>query len=720
MRKIFISFLIGVFILTSKLISAKEGMWLPILLQKLNADEMQAMGMRISAEEIYSLEKSSLKDAIVHFGGGCTAELVSSQGLLLTNHHCGYRSIQKHSTLEHDYLTDGFWAPKMSDELPNPGLTAKIMTSMIDVSDFVLDSVLEGMPENQRQKLIANHIARLKKQYDNDQFHQVQVKAFYYGNQYILMTYDVFYDVRLVGAPPSNIGKFGGDTDNWMWPRHTGDFSVFRIYANDDNQPVDYNKNNRPYEPRQHLKISLRGVEEGDFTMVFGYPGRTQEYLPSYALEEITEKVNPFRIELRRQKLDIMAEAMNKSPQIRIQYSAKYAGVANGWKKWIGENKGIKRMNAVQIKKEQEKSFLEWRGISDSQDNNIINDFENAYAEFTNWDMAYYYFVETSYYHDLSRYVGSYSKLVELSKEEKLDTAMINKEIKRLSGTIDGFFKDYDKDVDKALFLASVRSYAQFSYDAPMPEVYSGYIHKKFKGDMEKYTDFVYSKSFFNDAILLKDFLADFSPSKVSKIEKDPMYAYVNSVKVNFQDSILPPFLTYQHKIDSLQHLYMDLIMQKRKGELIYPDANSTLRIAYGKVESYEPRDGVKYNYFTTLSGIMAKENPNIYDYVVEPRLKELYDSKDYERYADKDGKMHVCFIASNHTTGGNSGSPVLNADGHLIGLNFDRNWEGTMSDLMYDPDQCRNITLDVRYCLFIIDKFANARRLIDEMDLVE
>lgn len=290
----------------------------------------------------------------------------------------------------------------------------------------------------------------------------------------------------------------------------------------------------------------------------------------------------------------------------------------------------------------------------------------------------------------------------------------------RLSGTIDGFFKDYDKDVDKALFLASVRSYAQFSYDAPMPEVYSGYIHKKFKGDMEKYTDFVYSKSFFNDAILLKDFLADFSPSKVSKIEKDPMYAYVNSVKVNFQDSILPPFLTYQHKIDSLQHLYMDLIMQKRKGELIYPDANSTLRIAYGKVESYEPRDGVKYNYFTTLSGIMAKENPNIYDYVVEPRLKELYDSKDYERYADKDGKMHVCFIASNHTTGGNSGSPVLNADGHLIGLNFDRNWEGTMSDLMYDPDQCRNITLDVRYCLFIIDKFANARRLIDEMDLVE
>ncbi len=720
MRKIFISFLIGVFILTSKLISAKEGMWLPILLQKLNADEMQAMGMRISAEEIYSLEQSSLKDAIVHFGGGCTAELVSSQGLLLTNHHCGYRSIQKHSTLEHDYLTDGFWAPKMSDELPNPGLTAKIMTSMIDVSDFVLDSVLEGMPENQRQKLIANHIARLKKQYDNDQFHQVQVKAFYYGNQYILMTYDVFYDVRLVGAPPSNIGKFGGDTDNWMWPRHTGDFSVFRIYANDDNQPVDYNKNNRPYEPRQHLKISLRGVEEGDFTMVFGYPGRTQEYLPSYALEEITEKVNPFRIELRRQKLDIMAEAMNKSPQIRIQYSAKYAGVANGWKKWIGENKGIKRMNAVQIKKEQEKSFLEWRGISDSQDNNIINDFENAYAEFTNWDMAYYYFVETSYYHDLSRYVGSYSKLVELSKEEKLDTAMINKEIKRLSGAIDGFFKDYDKDVDKALFLASVRSYAQFSYDAPMPEVYSGYIHKKFKGDMEKYTDFVYSKSFFNDAILLKDFLADFSPSKVSKIEKDPMYAYVNSVKVNFQDSILPPFLTYQHKIDSLQHLYMDLIMHKRKGELIYPDANSTLRIAYGKVEAYEPRDGVKYNYFTTLSGIMAKENPNIYDYVVEPRLKELYDSKDYERYADKDGKMHVCFIASNHTTGGNSGSPVLNADGHLIGLNFDRNWEGTMSDLMYDPDQCRNITLDVRYCLFIIDKFANARRLIDEMDLVE
>ena len=710
---------IFLFLIIGLSVNAKEGMWLPYLLQKLNASEMQAMGMRISADEIYSVQHSSLKDAIVHFGGGCTAELVSSQGLLLTNHHCGYRSIQKHSTVDHDYLTDGFWAADQNEELVNPGLTAKIMTNMFDVSEIVLKDVSENMPEAQKKMIINQHIAELKKQYQDGKFHEVQVKAFYYGNQYILMTYDVFYDVRLVGAPPSNIGKFGGDTDNWMWPRHTGDFSVFRIYANADNKPADYDKQNRPYQPKQHLKISLKGVQPGDFTFVFGYPGTTQEYLPSYALELITQKVNPFRIDIRKQKLDIMKKAMDSNPKIRIQYSAKYAGTANGWKKWIGENKGIKRSKAIDIKKQEEQEFLKWLGSSEDQGENILSSFKSLYADKTPWTMAYYYFVETYYYHDLIRYVGGFEQLVDLSKQENKDTALIHQEAKRLMKGIDGFFKDYQKSVDEQLFTVSVQAYQNFPYDAPKPDIFEE-IQKKFKGDAEAYSRYVYSKSFFNDPIKLKDLLSNFEAGRVKEIEQDPMYIYVHSVRRNFADNIYPTFNKYELQTDSLMEIYMRDIMEQRKGQHIYPDANSTLRVAYGKVEGYEPRDGVEYRYYTTLQGIMEKENPKIYDYVVEAKLKELYEAKDYGPYGDKDGTMHVAFIASNHTTGGNSGSPVLNADGELIGINFDRNWEGTMSDLMYNENICRNISLDIRYCLFIIDKYADAHRLIEEMDIVQ
>ncbi len=698
---------------------AKEGMWLPYLLQKLNADEMHAMGMRITADEIYSMEHSSLKDAIVHFGGGCTAELVSAQGLLLTNHHCGYRSIQKHSTVEQDLLTDGFWAKAMSDELPNPGLTAKIMTSMTDVSDIVLQGVKPNMSEAQRMEIINKHIAELMEKHGNSKFHEVQVKAFYYGNQYIMMSYDVFYDVRLVGAPPSNIGKFGGDTDNWMWPRHTGDFSVFRIYANGDNQPAEYSPENKPYEPRRHLKISLGGVKEGDFTFVFGYPGTTQEYLPSYALEMITQKINPYRIDIRGQKLKVMKEAMDKSTRVRIQYSAKYAGTANGWKKWIGEDKGVEKVNAITKKQEEEQEYLQWKNISEDQQQNILNEFKELYKSMTDWQMAYYYFVETAYYHDLTRYVYGFQNLLTLSQLEEPDTAKINAEAKHLLAGIDGFFKDYNTQVDKKLFMVSLRSAAQFPYHAPQPTIFS-FIDKKYKGNVIEYAEDVYEKSLFNKPERLADLLASYSSEDYKKILNDPMYKYVSSVYSNFYDSILPVVKKYGFRSDSLMHLYMKDIMQWRKGQRIYPDANSTLRVAYGRIEPYSPRDGVEYRYFTTLQGIMEKENPKIYDYVVEPKLKELYETKDYGRYGDDDGSMHTCFLASNHTTGGNSGSPVLNADGYLIGINFDRNWEGTMSDLMYDPNICRNISLDIRYCLFIIDKFAGAQRLVDEMEIVE
>ncbi len=699
--------------------SAKEGMWIPMLLEKLNASEMNAMGLRITTEEIYSLNQSSLKDAIVHFGGGCTAELVSGQGLLLTNHHCGYRNIQKHSSVEHDYLTDGFWAKTMNDELKNPGLQAKILTYMSDVSDQVLDGVNAEMSETERQSIIQKNIQGIKKENDNSKFHKVDVKAFYYGNQYIMMKYDVFFDVRLVGAPPSNIGKFGGDTDNWMWPRHTGDFSVFRIYANKDNQPTDISADNVPYQPKKHLSISLKGVQEGDFTFIFGYPGRTQKYVLAKEVEFITKTQNPFKIDLRRQKLDIMSKAMDNDPKIRIQYSAKYAGVANGWKKWIGENKGIKRMNSVFNKNEMEKEFVTWAMENSKANSNIVQQANSLYESRIPYEMAYTYFVEAAYYHDLTRYASAYRDLVEQSENEEVSDSAFTKRLEDYKSGVAGFYKDYNVQVDKDIFIASIKAYYAFPYGNVERPAFFSEIATKNNNSVEKFADGIYKKSVFASEEKLTKFLNKANRKSIKKLKKDPMYKYAFGVFTYFANDIRPKVVTMKNKSDSLQRLYMAALLEYKRNDRMYPDANSTLRVSYGRVEGYFPRDGVEYTYFTTLDGIMAKENPNIYDYVVEPQLKKLYNNKDYGEYADMDGSMHVCFIASNHTTGGNSGSPALDADGNLIGINFDRNWEGTMSDLNYDPDQCRNIMLDIRYCLFIIDKYAGANHLIEEMTFV-
>jgi hypothetical protein len=699
--------------------TAKEGMWIPMLLQKLNADDMQAEGMKISAEDIYSVNQSSLKDAIVHFGGGCTAEIVSKKGLVLTNHHCGYSSIQKHSSVEHDYLTDGFWSQKMSDELKNPGLTAKILTNMQDVSDEVLDGVTATMTEKEREAQIALNIESIKKNHDNSKFHKVDIKAFYYGNQYIMMEYMVFHDVRLVGAPPSNIGKFGGDTDNWMWPRHTGDFSVFRLYANADNQPADISEDNVPYQPRQALKISLNGVNEGDFTFIFGYPGRTQEYIPASQVKYITEVQNPFKINLRRQKLDIMNAEMDKDKNIRIQYSSKYAGVANGWKKWIGENKGIALNNAVDKKKSFESKFLFWGEENDEPSKDALPEQDALIKEMEPYNMAYTYFVEAAYYHDLTRFAHGFNNLIESSKNENITDEDFAKQLENTKIGIKSFYKDYNEVVDKNIFIASLKAYYAFPYkNIKLPDFFS-VLSKKYNGSVEKYADMIYKKSVFANQQTMEKFIAKANRKNLKKLAKDPLLTYATDVFDYFFNDIRPELNKLQMRKDSLQRIYMAGIIKFRVSEKVYPDANSTLRIAYGKVEGFEPRDGVEYTYFTTLKGIMAKENPDIYDYVVEPKLKQLYQNKDYGQYGDKDGSMHVCFIGSNHTTGGNSGSPALDANGNLIGINFDRNWEGTMSDLNYDPNQCRNIMLDIRYCLFIIDKFAEDHRLIEEMEFV-
>jgi Peptidase S46 len=720
MKRTFLLTLLAVFTIFRA--SAKEGIWLPTLLQQLNESDMKSMGMRISAEDIYSINHSSLKDAILLFGGGCTAEIVSDKGLVLTNHHCGYGSIQKHSSLEQDYLTDGFWANNLGEELPNTGLSVTLLISMADVTSQALQDITANLRESVRDSIIKLNIQSIEKKATEGTHYKARVKPFYYGNEFYLFITETYTDVRLVGAPPSNIGKFGGDTDNWMWPRHTGDFSVFRIYANKNNEPAEYSKDNVPYKPKSHLKVSLKGVQKDDFTFVFGYPGTTQEYLPSFAVKMITEDENPKSVLLRQTRLQIMEEAMNADPLVRIQYSAKYAGVANYWKKMIGESRGIKRLDAIHKKQQIEAEFTAWADSDADRKQKyggLIDAFQQDYAKISPLNVAANYVTEAGLGVEIVRFTYSFNGLMMLSKAKDTKSEDIGKTLEQLKKSAAGFFKNYNPTLDRKVFAALLDLYHKGLDPALQPAIF-GMVDQKYRGNFETYANDVFGKSIFASTDKLIAFLNRYKVSKYKSIEKDPAFQLAQSIYNLYYEHIQHQVADIETHIDSMQRIYMKGLMEFQPKRQFYPDANSTLRIAYGKVDDYAPADGVHYNYFTTLEGIMQKENPDIYDYVVEPKLKELYTARDYGRYGDKDGSMHVAFIASNHTTGGNSGSPVLNADGQLIGLNFDRNWEGTMSDLMYDPNQCRNITLDIRYCLFIIDKFAGARRLVDEMTVVE
>ncbi len=709
-------------ILNTTALFAGEGMWIPLFLKALNEKEMHDMGMRITAEDIYSINQACLKDAIVIFGGGCTGELVSDEGLLLTNHHCGYGAIQKHSSIEHDYLTDGFWAMDRSEELPNPGLSVTFLVSMEDVTAEVLESVDDKMTEGQRAEIIDKAIGEITKKATEDNHYKAIIKPFYYGNEYFMFVYEIFTDVRLVGAPPSNIGKFGGDTDNWMWPRHTGDFAVFRIYADKNNNPADFSEDNIPYKPKQHLTISLKGVKKDDFTFVFGYPGTTTEYVPSYEVQSVTEVENPVAINLRTKRLDIMKAAVNQDPEVRIKYSAKVAGVANGWKKMIGESRGIKKLNGLEKKRAFEKKFTAWAESTPqlkAQYGDILPAFEEIYEDLMPLRESFNYILNAGMGVELVRYSYGFNRLKTMCEKKDTTDEQIEEMVEKLKGSTATFFKDYVKDIDKKVFSVVLEDYYNNGDSEFHPDFFIT-AKEKYNGDFQSYAEKVYAKTMFADEASVMDYLDNFKRGKAKKIGKDPMFQIAESVYNLYFSRVGPKSRVLDGQVDSLMRIYMRAQREMQPEKRFYPDANFTLRVTYGKIDDYMPRDAVFYKHFTTLDGIMEKEDPAIYDYVVEDKLTELYNAKDYGRYGDADGTMHVCFTGSNHTTGGNSGSPVLNADGHLIGLNFDRNWEGTMSDLMYDPDQCRNITVDIRYCLFIIDKFAGAGHIIDEMTIVE
>ncbi len=675
---------------------ADEGMWLPSLISQ-RIQDMQSKGFKLDANDIYSINQASLKDAVVLFGRGCTGELISDEGLLLTNHHCGYGQIQYHSSVEHDYLRDGFWAMTRDEELPNPGLSVSFLDRMEDVTNQVLNGILPEMDDATRDAMIRSNSKQLIADATAEgNGLRATVEALYYGNQYFLFVYREFSDVRLVGAPPSSIGKFGGDTDNWMWPRHTGDFSIFRIYADANNNPAPYSADNVPYQPKRHFKISLKGVQEGDFTFVYGFPGSTREYIHSDEVHYIAEISNPHKIKLRTLRLDIQKRYMDANQAVRIQYSSKNAGVANAWKKWQGEMKGIRKMNTIANKKAYEKRFQQWaRGTRYAH---IVNKLDSLYQILEPYSFA------TDYYNETVR-------TVEVIRFAQTCQDLLNKRPEGLDDQIESFFKDYYLPIDKDCFVAIMKEYHQSVPENFKPAYYQSQ-YKAF-GSIEAWAGHLFTNSIFAD----RERLAGLTPE--TDLSSDPALEMGIAFQSWYNEEIAPVTRRIQSEIRDLYSSYMRGQMEYEPQKAFYPDANLTLRVAYGKIQGYSPADGIYFRPVSTLDGIMEKDNPNIFDYNIPQRLRDVYASKDYGRW-EENGSVPVCFIADNHTSGGNSGSPVINAEGHLIGLNFDRVWEGTMSDIVFDPDVCRNISLDIRYVLFIIDKVADADHLLEEMDFVE
>ncbi len=698
-------------------VKADEGMWLPQLLQRLNEARMKQLGMKITAADIYSINKSSLKDAIVSFGGFCTGEVISDKGLILTNHHCGFDVIQNHSSLQNNYIRDGFWAMNHGQELPNKGLFVTFIVRIDDVTKQALNGVTASMTEQERQSAIDKNLAEARKNAKKETKQDVMTRAFFEGNQYFLFVTETFRDIRLVGAPPSSIGNFGKDTDNWVWPRHTGDFSMFRIYADKNNQPAEYSPENVPYIPKRSLKISLDGISEKDFTMVFGFPGRTTQYLHSTAVEQIRTVNDPAKTAIRDKALQVIDGFMRKDEAIKIQYAAKYASIQNAYKKWQGEVLGLTRTDAFSKKRNYEAIFQQRVDAKPNfaQYKTLLADLDKEYKDFESYGLARDYYTEILSKIELFTIASQLNALAnayESNGEKGYETRL-----KSVKAAIEDMIGEYNVTVDQKLFEALMPLYAN---NQPAKFVSPAFSEKlrDAEWNFEALSKKLYAQTDLYNSAALQALLAKPAAEAVAAIRAFEAVQVFSDLQKTFQTTVQAPSAAIQSRIAQLQRSYTQAQMEVMTEKKFYPDANSTLRVTYGQVGGYHARDGVQYGYSTNLDGVMEKYKPGDYEFDVPQKLRELHAKKDYGVYG-QNGKMPVCFIASNHTTGGNSGSPALDAYGNLIGLNFDRVWEGTMSDINYDASICRNIMVDIRYVLFITDKFAGAGHLVKEMKLV-
>lgn len=698
--------------ITSLFGRAEEGMIIPTLLSAFESD-MQAMGMKLSASDIYDANNASIKDAIIHFGGGCTAEIVSNEGLLLTNHHCGFSQIYSHSTLENNIAKYGFWAKDHSEELPNPGLTATRMVRIVDVTKDVLQGT-EGLSPQEAYKKIETNKALIKAEELDGTHYEADIKAFDYGNSYYLLVKETFRDVRLVGTPPKTVGKFGGDTDNWVWPRHTGDFSVFRIYANGENKPADFNESNEPYKPLHFLPVSLKERKKDDFTMVFGFPGRTNQHTISTELDFIINTMRPAQIKMRDLSLSVINSAIKKSEKTEIQYASKQARIANAWKKWMGQIDGLKRGNAIQKKIDYEDAYIEqaeskadWK----SNFSKVVPSLRDVAEKHNKDEFAYRLFIEYTYVGaELFERARAIDELVKLHKEGKNEELQEKLENQKKSAS--GFYKNFDKSIDREIFKLQTEYYKSIIPEDQLPQIIN-------ENTAEELTAMIYDKSKLLSEEGYLSILEKFEKMVKKKLTKDPGYALFNQLNEVFEGKVLPQLRTYYSTKNQLMKSYVKGKYEMYPDAKHWPNANSTMRITYGKIEGSEPRDGMKYLPHTTLDGVIKKYNTGKDDFDLLPRMVELYEAKNYGGY-DQDGELWVCFTGSNHTTGGNSGSPVIDAEGNLIGINFDRSWESTMSDYMFDASRCRNISVDIRYVLWLIDVYGEAPHIVDEMKLVK
>ncbi|OFX22085.1 MAG: peptidase S46 [Bacteroidetes bacterium GWA2_31_9] len=724
MKKVLLIF-VSISLLFNLSLIADEGMWLPLLIKSQIYDKMKAKGLNLTSEQIYDINNASLKDAIGGLGESsdpmgfyCTGEVISSEGLMLTNHHCGFESIQEHSSVEHDYLKDGFWAKSKQEELTNETMTVSFLVRMEEVTDKVLAELNDTMSEATRIAKIDEISRKIANDAASGTSYNTDVKSMFHNNKFYLLVYETFQDIRLVGAPPSSIGKFGGDTDNWMWPRHTGDFSIFRIYTGPDGKPAKYSKDNIPYKPKKHLPISLKGVKDGDFSMIYGFPGSTERYLTSYGVEQTLNISNPAAVRIRTKKLSIMKEFMNQSDKVRIQYASKYAETSNYWKYFIGQNKGLKRLKVYDQKTSLENKLQTWieaDSTRKSKYGEVLYQIEKSFSEDKKVALARQFVFEGMFQgSEIVMFPYQSFMLYNVLKNSPNSTDAINDEIAIIKDDAKNYFKDYDVNIDKKLLSELLKMYYN-----EVPKEYHfnifNTVNKKFKGNFDKYAEYVFSKSIFADSTKFFSFLNN---PNYKAIEKDPAFEITREVLILYFQFTADNAGT-NDTLDQGMRLFVAALIEMQKDKQFYPDANATLRLTYGSVGKYRPADAVKFNYYTTIKGIIEKDNPNDDDFNVPQKLKDLYANKDYGQYGEN-GDLKVCFTTNNDITGGNSGSPVINGDGELIGTAFDGNWEAMSGDIAFENDLQKTIICDIRYVLFIVDKFAGATNLINELTIVK